>query len=75
MLSHLSYKCSVEHVVFNARALSYINKVVKFKGKPDGIPGAATLTSRLGAGLALSGGGSFQQCSFWDRRKGQSGRD
>ena len=75
-LSHLSHEHSLEHVVFNAQALSCINKVVKFKGKPDGDPRGshADITAGGRAG-AERRGGSFRLCSFWDRRKGQSGRD
>ena len=75
-LSHLSHGCSLEYAVFNARAWSYINKVVKFKGKPDGDPRGshADITAGGRAG-AERGGGSFRQCSFWDRGKGQSVRD
>lgn len=53
------HKCSVEHVVFTARALSCVNKVVKFKGKsgwdprgchPDIIAGGGACAEQVGGG-------------------------
>lgn len=50
-----SRKCPVEHVVFSAQALGYINRVVKFKGKSGWDPRGSQVDVPAGAGLAWRG--------------------